>query len=201
MLKRVARFFSYLFHPLIMPTMGLFLLFSYTYLAHLPAEGKRAIYLIVFITTCVLPLSIIPIFLYKNLIKNVQMKSRKERMKPLFITAILYYFSYYLLGQLAVPELINTFMLGIVISITLTFMISYIWRISAHMVGIGGITGAILALSIRLMIDIQLVFMLLIFIAGLIGTSRLYLQAHKPSQVYSGFFLGGFTLFIVILFR
>jgi membrane-associated phospholipid phosphatase len=58
------------------------------------------------------------------------------------------------------------------------------------MVGVGGITGAILAISYRLQSDIQLSFFSILLIAGFVGYARLKLNAHTPAQVYTGFLVG-----------
>jgi membrane-associated phospholipid phosphatase len=50
--------------------------------------------------------------------------------------------------------------------------------------------------------DILPILLPLILIAGLIGTSRLILTAHKPSQIYSGFVLGFFSsIFVFVIFH
>jgi len=38
-----------------------------------------------------------------------------------------------------------------------------------------------------------------ILVSGLIGFARLKLQAHTPAQIYAGFILGFFTIFVLFL--
>ena len=68
------------------------------------------------------------------------------------------------------------------------------------MIGIGGIVGAILGLSFRLMIDLSLIISLLILCAGAVGYARLSLEAHNPAQVYAGFFLGLISELILLMY-
>ncbi len=200
MQKVLAKIISIVLHPLLMPTFGLFIIFnSETYLSYMPYEAQRIIYAVVFITTFISPLCLIPFFLYQKLIKNVQMANNKERVIPLFITVLFYYFAYFILGKFSVPQIIHTFMLSSVIAVTLTLFITIKWKISAHMLGIGGLTGVVIALSIRLMADLQTMLVILIFFSGLLGYARLRLNAHKPSQIYSGFGLGFVIVLVTIL--
>ena len=65
------------------------------------------------------------------------------------------------------------------------------------MAGIGGLTGLIFALSFHLEINFLVPIISVVLISGILGTSRLLIGAHKPSQIYSGYFLG---LFIMLTF-
>jgi len=81
-------------------------------------------------------------------------------------------------------------LLGATFALVLTMLINLKWKISAHMVGIGGVIGAIIGLSMRLFVDYRLIIMILIIVAGLIGSSRMLLNAHSPAQIYFGFGVG-----------
>jgi membrane-associated phospholipid phosphatase len=75
-------------------------------------------------------------------------------------------------------------------SILITAIVNLKWKISAHMVGIGGLCGAIATLVIHKPEPPFGLLYVCILIAGLVGYARLRLQAHTPAQVYSGFLLG-----------
>jgi membrane-associated phospholipid phosphatase len=64
------------------------------------------------------------------------------------------------------------------------------WKISMHMTGIGGLCGSLLLCSIIWPIDIRWMLAAVFLIAGIIGSSRLILNAHTPAQVSAGFFAG-----------
>jgi membrane-associated phospholipid phosphatase len=65
-------------------------------------------------------------------------------------------------------------------------------KISAHLVGIGGVTGAFLVLGFSGFQDYSFNVITCVFITGCLGWARLKLQAHNPLEVYSGFLLGVF---------
>ena len=200
-LKIVANILSIILHPLLMPTIGLFLIFSSkTYLSYMPIHEQKILYLIVFINTFVFPVSIIPFFIYQKSIKNFKLNDRKERIIPLSIISIFYFFTYIILHKLIAPTIIQNFMLGSSISTLLAFLINLRWKISAHMIGIGGIVGLVLSLSIKLSVDLQSIIIILVLFSGIIGSARLYLNEHKPSQIYCGFLVGLLTVLTTILF-
>ncbi|NOZ47418.1 MAG: hypothetical protein GXO79_11645 [Chlorobi bacterium] len=200
MKKKIATFVSIIFHPLLMPLIGVFLLFhSGSYLTYYPFEGQKAIYIIVLISTILLPMSFIPFFVFIGLIKSITMKTRKERVAPYILTLVFYYFAYYILRRAGAPSIVISFILASIITLSVTILVSLRWKISAHMIGLGGLAGALLALSYRLALNTSGILMIVILSAGIIGTTRLYLEEHKASEIYSGFGVGVvFTLLTVI---
>jgi membrane-associated phospholipid phosphatase len=186
-------------HPLLMPSYGLLIIFnSGTYLAYLPAEAKRLIFMIVLACTFALPLLLIPYFIYRGYIRNVEMNTHLERTIPLIFTAFLFYLAFFLLKSLGAPQLVRAFMLASTLSVVATLVVSYFWKISAHMVGIGGLAAAIFMISFLLKINLTNWFILLLVAGGLSGYARLSLDAHTPAQVYSGFFLGLLTVALTL---
>ena len=110
-------------------------------------------------------------------------------------------FAYYVLSSLPIPipEFAKVFLLASAVTVFLTLVVSIWWKISIHMIGIGGLLGAVAALSIKFVADQQLIIMGLVLIAGLIAYSRLFLNAHNPSQVYSGLGLGIASMLTLIM--
>jgi len=196
-----AQLFSYLFHPLLLPTYGIFLLLnSGTHLDLLIPAFKDAIYVVVIICTMVLPISLLPLFRYFNIVESIYMSSNRERIFPLLITAVFFYVGYYFLLQLRyVPSTITSFMFGSCLSVALALLVTVRWKISAHLVGIGGVCGAIVALFLLFGIEIRPMLLILIAITAAVASSRLYLNEHNPLQVYSGFFLGFATVITSML--
>jgi membrane-associated phospholipid phosphatase len=78
-------------------------------------------------------------------------------------------------------------------------IVSYFWKISIHLIGIGGVTGMISALSVKYGIDLLNLQILLLMISGLTASARLYLGEHNPKQVYTGFIFGFLIVFNIIL--
>ncbi len=200
MQNRIATAISYLFHPLFMPTVGILILFnSGSYLTNIPNDYKNYIYLIVFVGTAVLPISIFPVFMYSELIRDIHVDKRKERLLPLMITSILYFICYFMISGNPVAHGIEVFMLAASISVLITFLVSFFWKISTHMTGIGGITGLILGLSVTFSSDLMFYLILAFLASGVIAFARLQLNAHSPSQLTAGYFLGLTVMFAAYL--
>lgn len=193
----ISKLISYLFHPLIIPTLGMILLFnSGTYLSYMPFSSQKAVYIIVFISTFLLPLSFMPFFLYTERVKSIFLHKQKERIIPLVITVLFYFFAFYILNNLNAPKVIRLFLLGAALSVSIALLITFFWKISTHAIGIGGLLALSFVITFRLMVDLNFIIMCLIFISGIIGTARIYLNAHNSIQVFAGLFLGFLSVFV-----
>jgi hypothetical protein len=196
-MKSFSKIISVIFHPLFVPTLGLFLLFSIGDNVHyVPFQVKRIVYIAVFVSSCLLPLSITPLLFILKKIKSMKMETRRERLLPMFITGMFFITGYYFLSLISViPVLILNYIIATIITIFIALGITYFWKISIHMTGMGGLSGGLLAFAYLYVLDIHIIFSALVIISGLLGTARLYLQAHTPAQVYAGYTLGFFTVF------
>ncbi len=199
--KTSAKIISVLFHPLLLPSIGMLILFnSGSVLEYLPFQAKKIILLIVSVSTFILPLTFVPFFVFQKIIKNVQMENNRERLIPFFVTSVLYFFCYYLLVRLGAPPTISKFILASTTTVVILFLLSFKWKISAHMIGIGGLTGALIAISFRLNVNLEYFIIATIIVSGIIGFSRLNLKSHKPYQIYVGWLTGLITSILVLYF-
>ncbi|PLX13990.1 MAG: hypothetical protein C0597_10715 [Marinilabiliales bacterium] len=198
--KTLAKIFSTILHPLLLPTIGIIILYnSGSVLEYLPFQAKKIILLVVVVSTFVLPLTFVPFFIFHRVIKNVQMENARERLIPFFITSALYVFCYYLLLRLGAPQTITKFILAAAITVMVLFLLSFKWKISAHMIGLGGLTGSLIAVSFRLGVNLEYFIIAAIIVSGIIGYSRLVLKAHKNYQIYLGWLTGALVSTAAIL--
>jgi hypothetical protein len=198
--KAVAKSISYLFHPLVMPVLGLLALFaSGSYLSFLPFQVKKWLLLIVGLFTFLAPALLIPVYLLQKVISNIEVSQRKDRIIPLSITVILYGVAVFFIFKYPIPRLIQSFMLGSFISVLVALFVSMKWKISIHMIGIGGLTGLLSAAYALLSIEMHLFLMGSILIAGLVGTARLILNEHNLTQIFGGFFTGFFVVYLCLI--
>ncbi len=195
-----ARTFSVVFHPLLIPTFGFLLLFnSGFYFSVLPWNLMRYMLLVVFLSTCILP--VISIFMLSlNPKFNLSMEKNTDRVLSLLLSCVSYYLGYQILKRLPVFPVYNVLLIGAVLVQIALVPISMRWKISTHAAAIGGLIGGVLGLSFRLQENPEFLLLLLILVAGLIGTSRLILLKHTQSQIYAGFLVGFLVLISVITF-
>ena len=118
------------------------------------------------------------------------MKTAKERRWPFLLTLIWYYMGIQLLTRIYVPQSFLLLMIGATSIVGVALVITSLWKISIHMLGIGGVIGAIIGISQRFQFDHSILLIALILFAGLIGYSRLKTNSHNFRQVYAGFIVG-----------
>lgn len=188
----VARFLSVVLHPLLIPSLGLIILFQLnTYLSYsLTPNAKGMILLILFVNTVVAPVLSILLLKKTGMIRDVMLDERSERLVPLLLSAIYFFITYYLLRKIALPSLLYFYVIGATILILLTLIITYRWKISIHMVSMGGLTGFLISLAMLLHLNIDWMIILAFLASGMLGTSRIKLNAHNLSQVFAGYLLG-----------
>ena len=163
-------------------------------------EIKRALFAMTFCFTFLLPVFNALVLLRTKYIKSLSMETKEERRIPLLATAIFFAVEYYILSKSAVPQTLKLLILSATLSVVLTVIINVFWKISAHMIGIGGVVGAMFALSyITHFRNAEWLMIGLITIAGIIGMARLQLKAHSPTEVFVGFIVGGMCPIIFLV--
>lgn len=201
MFRKLSSFISIVFHPLLMPMLGFILIFgSGTYLSFIPIQGKKLILLIVATGTFILPVSLIPAFMYFNWVKKIEMETSRERIYPLIFTSFFYYLTYFMLKKIHAPAFLEYFMLGTTIAVFINLLVSFRWKISAHALGMGGLTALVTGLTIISKINYLPMFILVVLASGLVCSSRLFLDAHKPADIYIGYLIGFLSVFSMLYF-
>ena len=198
MKEQYAKVISLVFHPLLIPTIGfLVLMNSGFYFSLISAEAKIIVFIVVFLSTFLTPLISL---ILMNISSRFQLSMDKstDRVVPLLFSAIFYYVGYFFLGRFSVYPVYRIFLIASIFIIIVLMLISMKWKISAHMAGIGGLLGALIALSLRLEINNSSLIAVLVGIAGLVGTSRMILGKHNSLQIYAGFFLGFAVNFVIL---
>ena len=204
--KRLAVSITYLFHPLLVPTYGMFLLYKVFSSIYFIQDLRIPLLLmgITWVSTCLLPGLSSYILLRTGFVKSMEMDLRKERVWPYLITSIYYLFAYYTLKDFPVPSgmslTIRFFVLGATTSLLLSMGINFVWKISAHAVAMGGLSGALLALCLFVPNPPMPFLYVVLGVSGLVMSSRLKLEAHTGAQVYAGYLLGflcTFSLFFI----
>ncbi len=200
MIKKLSLFFTYLLHPLLMTTAGMFfILFSGTYLSHIPLSAKKMMIMLVATGTMLLPAIMVPMFKMRGMISDIHVGDQKERITPLGITLIFFILTYILFIRIPVFRFIHSYIFGSTLSVLIGFILNFRWKISAHSIGLGGITALIVGFSYYVKTDFPISFLLLIFLSGIVGSSRLYLNAHQQFEIYLGWATGFLVMLICLL--
>lgn len=199
-MKIFSRVITILFHPLLMPTLGLLLILnSGTYLSLLDPAAKRAVLFVMALGTLFFPLMMIPVLYYRNLISSPQEASRQERFLPYLILLILYVITFIYFARLPLRGVIQNYVLSVTILLFVLIMVNIKFRICVHMAAIGGITGLVVALIVLYETPLQGFLVMSILAAGLMGTARQILGVQRPVEIYTGFLAGIGVVMITLL--
>ena len=198
---RISTILSYILHPILMPIVVLYISINYVgYFKTIFHQHTTFLYVIILLSTLVLPLISSSIYVYgPSKVKSFSMKSKEERLGPLLSTFFIMTISFPIFNSIAKLSL---YMSSIYISSALLILLSYIitrkWKVSLHMLGIGGVTGTFIALNIIFGVLFNWIILFL-FLSGLLAFARLDQKAHNVAQVYIGFLLGClFQVFFIL---
>ncbi len=146
--------------------------------------------------------AIMILMLYKlKLISGIDLKIRNERFFPYLFVIGFYIFSYTLFQYRSLPisSLLYAYFFGIIITLLLALVINFWWKISIHLLALGGVLGMWFALAQLHHLNLDLYLLIGILMAGLVGFARLLLKAHTPAQIYTGFVLGFFVQYFIVV--
>ena len=199
---RIAKFLTFLFHPLFVPFYMLLMLLNINvfFAMLIPVTVKWILTALVFLTTILLPLFIVFVLYRMKIIKSFSLRTREERIYPLLAIAVFYYLTYFLLKRFSISFIFSYYMLGSTFLTILAMIISFYRKISLHMIGIGGMFGLLMGLSLSLHLDLTWFVVAAVLLAGFLGFARIQSNSHKPSEIYSGFLVGAGVMFLLFIF-
>ncbi|MEN8201261.1 MAG: hypothetical protein ABFS28_01610 [Bacteroidota bacterium] len=199
-MKKIGPVISIIFHPLLMPTLGLFLLLnSGTYLSLLDPAAKRALLFVMALGTLLFPLMMIPILYYRKLLNSFQQSSREERLIPHLIILILYIITYIYFARLPLSRVIHGYVLATVLTLSAVLILSIWFKLCLHSAAMGGMAGLIIALIFLYETPLQGVLIIALLAGGLMGSSRLAMGVQRPVEVYGAYLLGFSVLLLTLL--
>ena len=97
---------------------------------------------------------------------------------------------YYVIKDILVlAPILKLELISAIILIFIASIISKYWKISLHMLGIGGVVGVMFSLNVLFGGLLQII-MLSILLSGILGVARRNEKAHNNLQIYTGFEIG-----------
>ena len=191
---------SILFHPVFVPTITVFLVVK-IYSNIIILENQAGIILI---GTCVfsliLPLLSVFVLLLTKKIDSLEMPKKEERFVPILFASTWMILGFYFMKEIfSYAPIMKSIYLGAIYVMLIALLITKKWKISLHMLAIGGATGVLIMLEFLFGQNLMLL-LITILISGILGFSRLSLKAHSLNQIYAGFILGNIIMGLSILY-
>jgi len=189
-MDKLLKSISYIFHPLIMPLLGVIFYFSKSP-RYIPIEIIQAKVVSLFILTVILPILLYLLLKTVGVVNTINLETTKERIYPLILNGIVMLI---VLQRILTPTQsieLYFFFLGILISNIACLLLAIMkFKASIHMIAISGVFMFFIALSIHFSININGTLALMCIIIGAIATSRLHLKAHTYKELIIGVFIG-----------
>ncbi|MBS0025766.1 hypothetical protein ACTJJ0_09435 [Chitinophaga sp. 22321] len=196
-MRSLAQAISYLTHPLFIPLLVTFLVLESIpeYMVAFKVQSKRFAFDMLYFRVAIISIGfpVLTLLLAKTLkfVSSIYMKTQRDRIIP-YVAMITYYFwAFYTFQQEgAAPKFYTAFFLGIFLSISISFVSNNFIKTSMHTVGWGGVIGFLFSLMWGMHMNVTTPLVITIFIAAIVATARMVLEAHTPREIYIGFFIG-----------
>ena len=194
--RSIALVLSVVFQPLLIPSLvfGL-MLFGVPQSTSIPSEIRSSIYFFIVVATLLIPMVTVIGLRLSGRLRSLHMPDVRDRRVPFVITMLFFLLTTWFLKQRM--DFDPTIWLGmgvICFSVIILTAVSFFWKMSAHMTGLGGLVAVVLVLG-RKFPTFEMLYPLLgvLVLCGMVATARLSLQAHRPIEVYVGW-LAGFLI-------
>lgn len=199
MVRKLALFFSVVFQPLLMPSLVFgVLFFGVPQATSIPESFKERLFYLIVSSTLLIPMVLMLGLRWSGMVKSLHFEEKSDRRTPFILVTLFYLLATYFLMEKTELDPILWQGMGIITgSVALLTGVTFFWKMSAHMTGIGGLLAVLGVLGIYFP-SLNLAYLLVatLVLGGLVASSRLYLEAHSPAEVYVGLFVGFVTCWI-----
>ncbi len=191
-LRIPAMVFSYLFHPVFVPTIMTFVLYKLapTSFAGLSAANFSRLLLMIFVVTAFFPIITTLLTKAVGFIGSIHMHDAKDRIIPLIGTMAWYFWAHHVAKNINAPFILQLLLLASFWGVIAVFMINIFVKISMHTAGAGSIIGILIVLMFNSPVNMSIPFFIALIVAGIIGTSRMILNAHLSGEIWLGYIIG-----------
>ena len=193
MVRKLALLLSVVFQPLLMPSLVFGLLFfAVPQASSIPESFKVRLFYLIVTSTLLIPMVLMLGLRWSGMIKSLHFEEKSERRTPFILVTLFYLLTTYFLKEKTELDPILWQGMGIIaFAVALLTGITFFWKMSAHMTGIGGVLGVLAVLAIYFpSLDLAYLLVTTLLLGGLVASARLYLDAHRPEEVYVGVLVG-----------
>ncbi len=190
---KLAHGVSWALHPFVLPLYLMALLLTRTAFAYYPAGVKIYLLWVVALYAIVLPLLGLAVLRSLGRISDYRLDDRRERLWPLVIGTVCYALCALTLSKIPSVIFLRKFMLAAACCEAMCLAVSFRWKISLHLTGMGAAVALLAVMNVAGGGDQVVPLAATLCAAGTLASARLYLGCHNGAQVAAGF-LGGFVV-------
>jgi membrane-associated phospholipid phosphatase len=199
--KYIFTFFTFLFHPIIIPTYTLAIILQ-LYSQYI-IFNHRAVWMLLtvfFVMTTFIPILVVAFMYYLKVISSFYLPKKEERISVSICMTIFYFIAAYLIHGIQIPPYIFIFIMSLpMISLALTLIQLFFSKISLHTFAIGSMLGILLFYRfVSIIIPQAYILFGVIILTGIVVSARLLLKAHNPVEVGTGLFFGMIISYLCI---
>jgi len=188
-----AKVLSYIFHPMFIPAMVTAALLWFHPINKLLISdfNKPRLMAMVFLYTGFFPAFAIFLLWRLKFIQSIFLRTRQERIIPFIVAMFFFFWIYYVSRNLdAFPLSLRQFLMGVFLSSASALFANIFTKISMHGMAVGGMVGFAFMQQFTDAHWHSSWSLSALILAGAVCTARLILKAHRPVDVYAGFFTG-----------
>ncbi|MDE6396758.1 MAG: phosphatase PAP2 family protein [Muribaculaceae bacterium] len=189
---RWARIVSAVFSPILVPTYSMILALWLTDLSTLPESVRLGAATVVFLITGIAPMIAILTLIKLGYVDEFDIPARHQRYFPTVIMVLCFLgAAWYIYRAMAPVWLVMLFVAGAVSSLLLLAMNTRT-KVSGHSLAMGTMLGMMIYIGAHGLSDVWITpwIVVVILLAGLVGSARLALDRHTPLQVALGMITG-----------
>ena len=176
-MKHIAKTISLIFNPLVIAPFTFYILIFSNYNAN-----NYFLFSITFFFSSALPFISILYFKKIGKISSFEAPIRKQRLELLIISSLYNAIAFGLLKYFQAPDIVQGLMFCYAFNTLITWLITRYWKISIHMIGLGGPFVALILSGYDHLFLMAITIILVYF-------SRFKLRAHNHAQLITGTFL------------
>ncbi len=200
----LAKFFSYIFHPLFIPLyVFYYLVFVHQgYFSGYIEKTKAWILIRVALNMVFFPALTVLLLKQVGFIESIFLKKQKDRIIPYMAAGIFFFWMYLVFrNQTEIPQILTAFTFGVFLASSVGLLANIYFKISMHAIACGGMLGLMLVvLKTNPFSPFTLPLMIAIFITGIVCTSRFIISDHTQKEIFMGLFWGFACQFISAAF-
>lgn len=184
---------SVVFQPLLIPALVFGLVFfGVPQATTIPEELKGKLYFLIVTCTLLIPMVTVIGLRLSGALKSLHMAEVRDRRLPFVVVTLYFLLTTWFLKQTIDFDPVPWLGMAVIcVSVVFLTTVSFFWKMSAHMTGLGGLLAVVHVLG-RKFPTFEVLYPLLgvLILCGVVASARLFLQAHRPREIYAGLFVG-----------